>query len=104
MLGALRYEKESGAIYPNDAVLELTPRELSMMHALLARPGHAVTKERLFSLVFPGEVDVQYEAVEVVAYRLRKNPAAQACNWSRCAASVISSRSRSVHEHQHRPG
>ena len=72
MLGALRYEKESGAIYLNDAVLELTPRELSMMHALLARPGHAVTKERLFSLVFPGEVDVQYEAVEVVAYRLRK--------------------------------
>ena len=72
MLGALSYEKESGAIYLNDAVLELTPRELSMMHALLARPGHAVTKERLFSLVFPGEVDVQYEAVEVVAYRLRK--------------------------------
>lgn len=71
-LGALRYEKESGAIYLDDKVLELTPRELSMMHALLARPGHAVTKERLFSLVFPGEVDVQYEAVEVVAYRLRK--------------------------------
>lgn len=72
VLGALRYEKESGAIYLDDKVLELTPRELSMMHALLARPGHAVTKERLFSLVFPGEVDVQYEAVEVVAYRLRK--------------------------------
>ncbi len=72
LMGALRYEKESGAIYLDDKVLELTPRELSMMHALLARPGHAVTKERLFSLVFPGEVDVQYEAVEVVAYRLRK--------------------------------
>ena len=72
ILGALRYEKESGAIYLDNQVLELTPRELSMMHALLARPGHAVSKERLFSLVFPGESDVQYEAVEVVAYRLRK--------------------------------
>ncbi len=71
-LGALRYEKESGALYLNDEVMELTPRELAMMHALLARPGHAVAKERLFSLVFPGEADVQYEAVEVVAYRLRK--------------------------------
>lgn len=71
-LGALRYEKESGALYLDDEVMELTPRELAMMHALLARPGHAVAKERLFSLVFPGEVDVQYEAVEVVAYRLRK--------------------------------
>jgi two-component system response regulator TctD len=26
----------------------------------------------LFELVFPGESDVQYEAIEVVAYRLRK--------------------------------
>jgi two-component system response regulator TctD len=26
----------------------------------------------LFELVFPGEADVQYEAVEVVVYRLRK--------------------------------
>lgn len=72
VLGALRYEKESGAIYLNSAAMELTPRELAMMHALLARPGHAVAKERLFSLVFPGETDVQYEAIEVVAYRLRK--------------------------------
>lgn len=71
-MGALRYEKESGALYLNNEIMELTPRELAMMHALLARPGHAVAKERLFSLVFPGEVDVQYEAIEVVAYRLRK--------------------------------
>ena len=42
------------------------------MHALLAQPGHAVTKERLYELVFPGQLDVQYEAIEVVAYRLRK--------------------------------
>ena len=38
----------------------------------MVKPGHAVTKERLFELVFPGETDVQYEAVEVVVYRLRK--------------------------------
>jgi two-component system response regulator TctD len=31
-----------------------------------------VSKERLFELVFPGELEVQYEAVEVVVYRLRK--------------------------------
>ena len=72
VLGSIRYEKESGAIYRDGQIMELTPRELALMHALLARPGHAVTKERLFSLVFPGEADVQYEAVEVVAYRLRK--------------------------------
>lgn len=71
-LGALRYERESGAFYVRDEVLELTPREAALLQALIARPGHAVSKERLFELVFPGEADVQYEAIEVVVYRLRK--------------------------------
>ncbi|RYX95978.1 MAG: response regulator transcription factor [Comamonadaceae bacterium] len=71
-VGGLRYEKYSGAIYHRDQVLELTPRELALLQALIVKPGHAVSKERLFELVFPGETDVQYEAVEVVVYRLRK--------------------------------
>ncbi|MDB5828909.1 MAG: two-component system response regulator [Variovorax sp.] len=71
-VGALRYEAESGAIYHRAEVLELTPRELSLLKVLMEKPGHAVTKERLFELVFPGETNVQYEAIEVVVYRLRK--------------------------------
>lgn len=71
-VGALRLDRDSGAIYLRDQVLELTPREAALLQALMARPGHAVSKERLFELVFPGQADVQYEAVEVVAYRLRK--------------------------------
>ncbi len=72
ILGDIRYEKESGAIYHRDQVMELTPRELALLQPLMAKPGHAVTKEKLFELVFPGEQDVQYEAIEVVVYRLRK--------------------------------
>ncbi len=53
-IGAIRYEKDSGAIYRDGEVMELTPRELALMHALLAQPGHAVAKERLYELVFPG--------------------------------------------------
>jgi two-component system response regulator TctD len=71
-VGGLRYEVASGAIYHRAEVLELTPRELALLKALMTNPGHAVTKERLFELVFPGEADVQYEAIEVVVYRLRK--------------------------------
>jgi len=71
-VGALRYDRDSGAVYHRDQVMELTPRELALMHALMAKPGHAVSKEKLFELVFPGEADVQYEAIEVVVYRLRK--------------------------------
>jgi two-component system, OmpR family, response regulator TctD len=70
--GGLRYDRDSGAIYHRDEVLELTPRELALLQALVAKPGHAVSKERLYELVFPGETDVQYEAIEVVVYRLRK--------------------------------
>ncbi|MDO8771667.1 MAG: response regulator transcription factor [Burkholderiaceae bacterium] len=68
----ISYDKDSGAIYHQGQVLDLTPRELALLKALLARPGHAVSKEKLYELVFPGEVEVQYEAIEVVVYRLRK--------------------------------
>jgi two-component system response regulator TctD len=72
VVGQLRLDSTSGAIYHGAQVLELTPRESALMHALMGKPGHAVSKERLFELVFPGEADVHYEAVEVVVYRLRK--------------------------------
>ena len=71
-LGALRLDKHSGAVHCRGEVLDLAPRELALLQALMARPGHAVPKERLFELVFPGEADVHYEAIEVVVYRLRK--------------------------------
>lgn len=71
-LGALRYEKTSGAVYHCSKPIELTPRELALLQALMLRPGHAVAKEKLFDLVFPDHADVHYEAIEVVVYRLRK--------------------------------
>jgi two-component system response regulator TctD len=71
-VGELRFERDSGAFYCRNEILELTPREAALLQALIARPGHAVSKEKLFELVFPGATDVQYEAIEVVVYRLRK--------------------------------
>jgi two-component system response regulator TctD len=68
----MQVDRDSGAVYFHGQPLELAPRELSLLQALLAKPGHAVAKERLFELVFPGENQVQTEAIEVVAYRLRK--------------------------------
>ncbi len=68
----LRCDAQSGAVYLRGEALELAPREAALLRALLARPGQAVAKERLFDAVFPGEAQVQSEAIEVVAYRLRK--------------------------------
>lgn len=70
--GALRRDRETGAIHHGHTVLDLSPRELRLVGALMARPGHAVTKEKLFEVVFAGEADVQPEAIEVVVYRVRK--------------------------------
>ena len=71
-LGLLRYEKSSGAIYHVNEAMDLTPRERTLLQTLLLKHGQAVSKERLFEVVFPGQTDVQYEAIEVVVYRLRK--------------------------------
>ena len=68
----MHVEKDSGAVYFAGQPMELAPRELSLLQALLGKPGHAIAKERLFELVFPGESQFQPEAIEVVAYRLRK--------------------------------
>ncbi len=68
----LRIDTQSGAVHHGTEVLELSAREAAMLRALVARRGQAVAKERLFELVFSGEPEVNLEAVEVVAYRLRK--------------------------------
>jgi len=70
----LREDPRSGAVYLHGKALELAPREAALLRALLARAGHAVARERLFESVFPGEAQatVHADAIEVVAYRLRK--------------------------------
>jgi two-component system response regulator TctD len=68
----LQLDPESGAVLCDGQPMELSQREAAMLRALLVRPGQAVAKERLLELVFPGDSAVQPEAVEVVAYRLRR--------------------------------
>ena len=70
--GDLHYERSSGAFYHHGRPLEFTPREHALLKALIAKPGHAVAKERLFRLVFALEESAQIEAIEVIIHRLRK--------------------------------
>ena len=65
-------DTQNGAVYFNGEPMDLAPRESALLRPLLAQAGRAVTRERLFELVFPGQTQVQPEAIEVVAYRLRK--------------------------------
>lgn len=54
MLGSLRYEKRSSAICHERLALELRPRELTLLQALMVKPVPAIAKEKLFELVFSG--------------------------------------------------
>ncbi len=71
-ISAVSYEKESGAFYFKGRALELSPRESAMLVPLYERLGHAIAKERLLERIFADVTDVQADAVEVLAYRLRK--------------------------------
>ena len=69
---AIRYDIHSKSFLFKDQPLEISPREVAMLLPLYERLGQAVSKEQLFERVFAGAVDVQADAVEVLAYRLRK--------------------------------
>jgi two-component system response regulator TctD len=72
----LLVDATSGVVYHRGEPMDLAPREGALLRALLARPGQAIGKERLVDLVFGNSADVQPDAIEVVAYRLRKKLAA----------------------------
>lgn len=73
-IGSLQLDDLSlgGGVFFNQQPIELSPRELSLLHALCARAGHVVTKEQLLEAIFPNETEIQDDAIEVVVYRLRK--------------------------------
>jgi DNA-binding response OmpR family regulator len=69
---ALRYERSSGAFYVNEQPLELARRESALLAALMANPGHALTRERLALLALSDSGSGQGEGLEVLVHRLRK--------------------------------
>ena len=70
--GGLRMDEAALVCYANEQALELSAREFAMLAALIEKPAHAVTRERLWEQVFVDGRDAQPDAIEVVAYRLRK--------------------------------
>lgn len=70
--GALRIDEAASVCYANDEALELSTREFAMLATLIEKPAHAVTRERLWEKVFGDGREAQPDAIEVVAYRLRK--------------------------------
>jgi DNA-binding response OmpR family regulator len=71
-VGGLRLDAQASVCYADGVALELSSREIALLAAVMERPGHAVTRERLWQAVFADGREAQPDAIEVVAYRLRK--------------------------------
>jgi len=71
-VGRLAFDSSSRLAAIDDRPLSLTPRELAVLEALLARLGRPVARELLFEKVFDMDTDARPEAIESYVSRLRK--------------------------------
>jgi DNA-binding response OmpR family regulator len=80
-LGALSVDPVARAVTWNGELVELSPREFALLHALASRPDTAVAKDELLRLVWGDEKAASRNVVEVyVGYVRRKLDAVGAGN------------------------
>ena len=58
---------------------EISRREFTMLAELMRNPGHVVSRQRLFDVMWEGEVDIRSNAIEVHMSRLRTRLEGSAC-------------------------
>mgnify|MGYP003703629015 CR=1 FL=1 len=71
-VGRVEFDTASRLASLDGKPLALTPRELAVLEALLARLGKPVARELLFEKVFDMDADARPEAIESYVSRLRK--------------------------------
>ncbi|MFY9479688.1 MAG: response regulator [Aquabacterium sp.] len=71
-VGQLEIDTSSRLVTLDGRPLALTPRELAVLEALVARLGRPVARELLFEKVFDMDADARPEAIESYVSRLRK--------------------------------
>ncbi|MBQ5946071.1 response regulator [Massilia sp. ST3] len=70
--GELSFDTVSRMFHYCGEPLALTPREHAVLEALIARPGRALSKEKLFDEVFALVDDANLDAIELYIHRIRK--------------------------------
>ena len=71
-IGRLRFDAQGCTAFAGDEPVELTRREAAVLDCLMRRPGRIVPKEAILEAVFPSDLDVAANAVEVQVSRLRR--------------------------------
>src|SRR5207248_4584250 len=70
--GALSFDQVGRVARLNDAPLELSAREVSLLEVFLQRAGRLVSKDQLVSHLCEWGEEVSPNAIEVYVHRLRK--------------------------------
>jgi two-component system, OmpR family, response regulator len=71
-VGELTYDLTGRVLRRGDEIIELSPREVSILEILIANLGSLVTKERMASLLSEWDTPVTYNAIDIIIHRLRK--------------------------------
>ena len=71
-IGRLEFDLNSRLATVEGKPLSLTPRELAVLEALIARQGRPLAREALFEKVFSFDEEARPEAIEIYVHRLRK--------------------------------
>lgn len=71
-VGMLRFNTAKRYAMLGDQLLELTPRELSLLEVLMRRAGTVVGKEQLLDHLYAWDEEAGSNAIEVLTHRLRK--------------------------------
>ena len=70
--GPLTYDQIGRAVYFNEALLDLSAREVGLIEILLSRTGRLVNKEQIVAHLCEWGEEISSNAVEVYMHRLRK--------------------------------
>ncbi|MFA6310196.1 MAG: response regulator [Sterolibacterium sp.] len=71
-IGRLEFDTTTRQVSVAGRPLPLTPRELAVFEALVARLGKPVSRETLFEKIFSFDADAHAEAIEIYVHRLRR--------------------------------
>lgn len=70
--GSLSYNSSEQSFTLSGQALELTPREHALLRILVQHAGQPMSKQQIVDRIFSYDADIQLEAIEVIAHRLRK--------------------------------
>ncbi|MEY2952869.1 MAG: hypothetical protein RLZZ401_956 [Pseudomonadota bacterium] len=70
--GNLSFDSNTRQFSVSQATLALTPREHTLLEALMMKPGKTVSKQALAESLFTLDETVSPEAIEIYVHRLRK--------------------------------